>query len=179
MVDTPAPTRYFAYGSNLWLDQMKHRCPKSPFVGVAMLPDYKWYINNRGYANVKPSKGDVVWGMMYDLHPDDERVLDQYEEVPDVYLKRTVPVNFTREEEDGTRKEAGWVDALAYVDVTYVAVDSPMSEYISRMNQGVADSLRKGIPADYFEKYIRPFIPAENPSGEAAQLWTSEDAPWL
>jgi len=33
-------TMYFAYGSNLWLDQMKHRCPESEFIGIGFLDDW-------------------------------------------------------------------------------------------------------------------------------------------
>jgi hypothetical protein len=45
-------TLYFGYGSNLWLHQMQLRCPTSQYLGVARLPNYRWIINDRGYANV-------------------------------------------------------------------------------------------------------------------------------
>ncbi|CAK7210953.1 hypothetical protein SCUCBS95973_000966 [Sporothrix curviconia] len=43
---------YFAYGSNMWLEQMALRCPDSTYVGRGILYDYRWQINERGYANV-------------------------------------------------------------------------------------------------------------------------------
>ena len=46
-------TIYFGYGSNLWREQMKQRCPQSEYLGVARLNNYTWLINERGYANVK------------------------------------------------------------------------------------------------------------------------------
>ncbi|KAH8598071.1 hypothetical protein B0O99DRAFT_684128 [Bisporella sp. PMI_857] len=52
------PLYYFAYGSNLALQQMKSRCPSSPFYAFGILKDYKaseaypWIINSRGYGNV-------------------------------------------------------------------------------------------------------------------------------
>lgn len=50
---TPKPqTLYFAYGSNLSLAQMKMRCPDSIFVGMGLLQDYRWIVNQRGYANI-------------------------------------------------------------------------------------------------------------------------------
>jgi len=33
-------TIYFAYGSNLWLDQMERRCPESKFIGIGLLDDW-------------------------------------------------------------------------------------------------------------------------------------------
>jgi len=32
---------YFGYGSNLWLDQMKKRCPESEYVGIGLMEG--WY----------------------------------------------------------------------------------------------------------------------------------------
>ncbi|KAF9632337.1 hypothetical protein BFW01_g3199 [Lasiodiplodia theobromae] len=55
---TRRPTLYFAYGSNLWLAQMRRRCPSSVYLGVARLRSngngshWRWVINERGYANV-------------------------------------------------------------------------------------------------------------------------------
>ncbi|KAL1648495.1 hypothetical protein SLS58_002250 [Diplodia intermedia] len=55
----PPSTLYFAYGSNLWLDQMHRRCPSSVYLGVGRLhgsnssnTGWRWIINERGYANV-------------------------------------------------------------------------------------------------------------------------------
>jgi len=28
---------YFGYGSNIWLEQMRKRCPESQFIGVGIL----------------------------------------------------------------------------------------------------------------------------------------------
>ncbi|TGO66710.1 hypothetical protein BELL_0938g00010 [Botrytis elliptica] len=50
---TPSPqTLYFAYGSNLSLKQMKTRCPDSTYVGTGVLQNYRWIVNQRGYANI-------------------------------------------------------------------------------------------------------------------------------
>lgn len=39
-ISTMSPTIYFGYGSNLWLDQMKRRCPDNQYVGVGVLADW-------------------------------------------------------------------------------------------------------------------------------------------
>ncbi|AEO57766.1 hypothetical protein MYCTH_2304336 [Thermothelomyces thermophilus ATCC 42464] len=78
---------YFAYGSNLWMEQMARRCPSSYLVGRAVLPDYQWQINERGYANVVPRAGYAVHGLVYELDGDagaggtDEARLDRSEGV--------------------------------------------------------------------------------------------------
>ncbi|KAH6624831.1 hypothetical protein B0J18DRAFT_444724 [Chaetomium sp. MPI-SDFR-AT-0129] len=98
-----APTLYFAYGSNLWLEQMARRCPSSYFVGRAILPDYRWQINERGFANVVPSPGHNVHGLVYELGSTssvspgaigtDERRLDRNEGVhTGAYAKAYLPV---------------------------------------------------------------------------------------
>lgn len=100
---------YFAYGSNMWMDQMLGRCPGSRFIGRGVLHGYRWQINERGYANIvkyseakaggktkadgdKTATGDgaalhtpipCVHGLLYELDKegDDEALLDLYEGV--------------------------------------------------------------------------------------------------
>ena len=33
-------TIYFAYGSNLWIDQMNRRCPEHKYIGIGILHDW-------------------------------------------------------------------------------------------------------------------------------------------
>lgn len=70
---------YFAYGSNLWLQQMARRCPDSFFVGRAILPDHVWQINERGFANVVPRSGYNVHGLVYQVNAENEARLDRFE----------------------------------------------------------------------------------------------------
>lgn len=146
---------YFAYGSNLWLDQMARRCPGSTFVGIAALKDWKWFINTRGYANVIPSPGDVVHGMVYALTPANEMSLDRYEGFPYSYVKQMHKVEMN----------GSMVDALVYVDVARQQEGKINEEYIARMNCGILDGLEKGLPEWYFEKYLKPVIPHSADAG--------------
>lgn len=84
---TTTPTLYFAFGSNLHLAQMSLRCPSSKYISPARLRNYRFQINERGYANVVPSAGDHVEGLVYELSGDDERRLDVNEGVPWAYEK--------------------------------------------------------------------------------------------
>jgi len=144
----PHTLYYFAYGSNLWLNQMARRCPDSSFVGVAVLKDWKWFISTRGYANVIHSPGDAVYGMLYTLTPADEENLDGYEGTPDPYVKQMHEV-----EMDGQT-----IKSLVYVDIMRVHEGKIKEEYIIRMGNAILDALDKGIPEWYMEKYLRPFV---------------------
>jgi hypothetical protein len=136
MAELEGPTLYFAYGSNLSLRQMRNRCPGSFYHGFGILQNYKWLINERGYANVVQSKtttakgqGDHVEGMLYTLTTEDERRLDAAEGVPHVYEKHVLPIMLVgssevehNNDQNKTDKQAKdeksrWVDALVYVDV--------------------------------------------------------------
>lgn len=155
---TSAPHKsslYFGYGSNLWLAQMKRRCPESNFVGVALLRDWRWMVTIRGYANVVPSTGDVVYGLVYELSAEDEMILDRYEGVPISYVKETFSLEYVGVEEGAVGK----FDGLVYVDVERVVDDKPKAEYIHRMNMGIKDALIKGVPETYIDSSLRPFIP--------------------
>ncbi|PNP80977.1 hypothetical protein FNYG_05444 [Fusarium nygamai] len=91
-----ASTLYFAYGSNLHLAQMAHRCPGSVFKGKATLESYRWQINERGVANVVESGSDhSVEGLLYMIGPKDERTLDRSEGVSKgFYQKYLMRVTF-------------------------------------------------------------------------------------
>jgi len=155
-------TLYFAYGSNLWLDQMRRRCPGSTYIGTALLSKWKWIINTAGYANVIPSQDAIVYGMIYTLTAADETKLDGFEDVPHDYIKRILPVEFFEKGDHGGRREGKKIiQALVYVDVERLNEGPPRSEYITRINKAVNDAVEEGIPQEYVEKYIRRFIPAD------------------
>ncbi|KAF2835218.1 hypothetical protein M501DRAFT_982369 [Patellaria atrata CBS 101060] len=171
---------YYGYGSNMWLYQMANRCPTSSFVGIARLPGYRWIINDRGYANIvltsksassgpgEKSEEDEVWGMVYTLKGKDEKRLDRNEGVPYCYVKDdTIEVALWKSDKD---KNGGFIDikepskdvkVLVYIDRDRVEPDNPKKEYIYRMNMAIADAVAYGIPQDYVDKVMRPFIPKD------------------
>lgn len=85
---------YFAYGSNLQLKQMAKRCPDSQFQGRARLHNFRWQINDRGFANVIPDPNACVEGLVYLLSAEDEERLDRSEGVPTAYQKKWTEVEF-------------------------------------------------------------------------------------
>ena len=99
-------TFYLAFGSNLSPTQMRGRLTSSPNssipIAIARLHNWKWIICQRGYANIvelpKSSSSSslsnsttrdgnpisnpnesTVWGVLYNLSPENEETLDAYE----------------------------------------------------------------------------------------------------
>ncbi|MCL4507656.1 MAG: gamma-glutamylcyclotransferase [Chloroflexi bacterium] len=75
---------FFAYGSSMDWAQMKARCKSAEYVCLALLPNYRLAFprkskNGYGTAGVIPSKGGVVWGVVYQITKDDMRRLDTRE----------------------------------------------------------------------------------------------------
>ena len=89
-------TLYFAYGSNINLDQMAYRCPNAEVVAPVVLEDYKLLFRGNargnGVATIKPHKGRKVYGLLWKITPECERSLDSYEGFPRLYDKQTVTV---------------------------------------------------------------------------------------
>ncbi|KAF2664125.1 hypothetical protein BT63DRAFT_101528 [Microthyrium microscopicum] len=178
-----AGTIYFAFGSNLAFQQMADRCPQSRFLGHARLLSFQFQINERGYANVvEVTDPDTsVYGLCYRLNSDDEAALDRYEGVPHAYKKEYLDVEFfaaapelfdmkvmdilaDREIDQieilpvPESKESVVGTQLVYISREYVQPGSPWDEYIVRMENGIKEALRQGIPESYVEESIRPWL---------------------
>lgn len=87
---------YFAYGSNMNLEQMEYRCPDSwPIVNV-VLDGYRLAFRGNssgcGVATILPEKDSRVEGVMWQISEQDEAHLDRYEGYPNLYGKERVQV---------------------------------------------------------------------------------------
>lgn len=83
---------YFAYGSNINLDQMAYRCPNAAVLMPVVLPGYELTYRGGGVATVIPQKDSEVLGLMWSITPECERSLDRYEGYPSFYHKTDVAV---------------------------------------------------------------------------------------
>jgi len=88
-------TLYFAYGSNINLDQMAYRCPDAQVVGPVVLEGYELLFRRGGFATIEPCEGSQVHGLLWSITPECERSLDRYEGYPRFYDKRMVTVRDT------------------------------------------------------------------------------------
>lgn len=179
---------------------------------------FEWMIYQRGFANIvevdgheeggddekeeKGKEGDYrnqVWGMMYSLEENDEKLLDEREGVPVAYRKEWIECEFwtvpeaaasssSREEgvtqekegeEDTTTaekkkkrkpaditKRPGKEKMLVYINREMTDEGEIRKEYISRMNCGIKDAVKEGLPREYVEQVLRRWIPADGEEGE-------------
>lgn len=89
------PTLYIAYGSNLNLPQMAHRCPTAEVAGAGELKDYELLFRGGrrdAVATVEPKEGGSVPVLLWKIRELDEAALDRYEGYPHFYDKQIMDV---------------------------------------------------------------------------------------
>ncbi|EYE97663.1 gamma-glutamylcyclotransferase family protein, partial [Aspergillus ruber CBS 135680] len=200
----PNPSRplYFAYGSNLSAVQMRMRCTNNPAlsgnpVAIGRLEGWRWIICEAGYANVLPPRelrveeqvkattvddGCKVWGVLYEMAPEDEFLLDGYENVDHSsglasidlggvrpreqgeghYNKWYLPATITMwldGEQEKARGGGGKEIVLVYVDEKRVRMGPPKEEYVGRMNRAIREAEELGVDRVWVRDVMRRFIP--------------------
>ena len=79
---------YFAYGSNLDVEQMSLRCPNARILGQMTLKGYQ--LAFKGVADIEPVEGAKVVGGLFKITASDEVLLDRYEGYPSLYIKKYI-----------------------------------------------------------------------------------------
>ena len=85
VTETSMTIKYFAYGSNLDLPQMKNRCPESKLISKGSLSGYRLTFNRfssgwgGGVADVIQEQDSKVWGLIFEISDTDLERLDRYE----------------------------------------------------------------------------------------------------
>ncbi|CAG8535360.1 6995_t:CDS:1 [Ambispora gerdemannii] len=170
----PSLTTYFAYGSNMSVDQMNLR--KIPWTNrcAAAIRDYRIAFNSDGgiksYANIMPKPGKNVYGIMYEgcNHQSFEN-LDWHEEVKiGRYLRVEVDIlmpltedglweygldgEFLNGNELGKKDPAKSLRTVVYIGAPSFIKEglSPTREYLSRLLKG-----EDYLPKEYFEELKR------------------------
>lgn len=132
---------YFAYGSNMDPNRLKERGVEFHYPEAANLYDYelkfnKWSKTQGPVANIVPSPGSVVEGVLYQI--ESIEVLDHYEAYPNHYDRILLTIN---------EKEA-WV----YVAQPKFIVEGmkPRKEYLNRLLAG-----KDYLSDEYYKKLER------------------------
>ena len=103
-------TLYFAYGSNINLNQMAVRCPDAKVVEPAVLENYELLFRGNGssfgVATIAPKEGSQVQGLLWKITPYCEMSLDIYEGYPRLYEKQAITL---------CTKSGKQVQAMVYV----------------------------------------------------------------
>lgn len=91
---------YFAYGSNMNLDQMSFRCPGAEPIGPASVDGFRLTFcgntSGAGVATILPEPGSHVNGLLWLLTENCEKSLDFYEGFPRLYGKEEIEVQGER-----------------------------------------------------------------------------------
>lgn len=128
---------YFAYGSNLCVQQMAARCPDAGDPRPAVLSDHDWLINERGVATVEPFAGSEVHGVLWRLSDRDLTVLDSAEGVPVRYRRDMLTVH----------TESGAETAWVYIDPR-LTMGEPRVGYLPRIIDG---AIHHGLPQRWID----------------------------
>jgi gamma-glutamylcyclotransferase (GGCT)/AIG2-like uncharacterized protein YtfP len=131
---------YFAYGSNMVASQMATRCPNASILGLACLQGYRFRINSRRVGTVIPDQTHQVYGLLWDISPQDLLALDRYEDVKAGLYEKT---NVVVEPLSGRQ-----VEALIYL-ATDQSIGLPRPRY---MKDVVAAAKQWKLPQAYIQE---------------------------
>ena len=138
---------YFAYGSNINLDQKQYRCPDATVYGQAVLDNYDLRFRGSGVATVEPKEGACVYGLLWELTDKCEASLDRYEGYPRLYIKQTLEVRTF----DGQR-----VQVMAYYEPRTAPETVPAAKRLLSRYQG---GLRAERPAGWLPQICIQELP--------------------
>lgn len=136
---------YVAYGSNLNIRQMQHRCPTAKLYGTGIVSDYELQFKgqpNCAFATIAPKKGSEVPVAVWEIQPQDERSLDRYEGYPSHYFKQNIPVQLDGEE----------VDAMVYIMNLKMKFGLPSPYYYQTVLEGYHDC---GLDTEVLDQAVR------------------------
>ena len=105
---------YLAYGSNLNIAQMRHRCHTAKVVGTAEIKGYELLFKGSGtgaYLTIEKAQGKLVPVAVWEVGKYDELSLDRYEGYPSFYYKTDMTVELRETQTQRKRK----VNAFVYI----------------------------------------------------------------
>ena len=140
--------KYFAYGSNLTLKQMKDRCPGARKIGIGRLYGYEICFprksssrEGKGVASIYEKGGRFVEGVLFKLTSSDWNRLDKYEDVPNSYIRKSVTISM----DDGTEIPAETYSAVPMKGAPF----KPSTKYLNLIISGAEEN---GLSRDYINK---------------------------
>lgn len=131
-------TVYIAYGSNLDLWQMSHRCPTAVPIGTGVIKNYRIMFKGSltgSYATIEEAAGFEVPVLLWALTAEDEKSLDRYEGYPKFYRKQTLPIADFKIL-DTIEQDLNIPYGMAYLMHEYREFGIPSEHYYNVLNEG-------------------------------------------
>ena len=136
--------RYFAYGSNMLTARLRERAPSATAIGIGQLEGHALRWDKHSWrdgsgkcdAEFTGQQSDVVWGVVFELDPEDKPALDQAEGLGNGYMEKVVNI---------------WTEAGPTTAVTYLATDKDASlrPYHWYKALVIAGAREHGLPPSY------------------------------
>ena len=126
---------YLAYGSNLNIPQMRHRCPTAKITGTAEIKDYELLFKGSktgSYLTIEPKKGATVPVAVWEVKQGDEANLDIYEGAPRFYYKKDMQIKCRYRKSGKTRT----ISAFVYIMHEDRQLGVPSAYYVNTCLNG-------------------------------------------
>ncbi len=114
---------YFAYGSNLNLKQMKSRCPDHKVIMIYALDNFRLVF--RSVADVEKHHNSKVYGLIFLISAKDEKNLDTFEGVPNIYKKEYFYAKIGNNDEK-----------VLYYKMNKEGIGKPTNKYYNAIHEG-------------------------------------------
>jgi len=126
--------KYFAYGSNMDMSRLSSRGVNPITRNKGTLKDWKLKFNKKAsagdwsFANIEPSKGDIVEGLVFEIKESDLKLLDKFEGAPRHYRREFLVVETYTET----------IKCITYIAQTEHVVEGllPTKEYMEFLLNG-------------------------------------------
>lgn len=128
---------YLAYGSNLNVYQMRHRCPTAKVVGTAWIEGYELLFKGSysgSYLTIEKKEGSKVPVVVWGVERSDELSLDRYEGYPNFYYKQVMDISYTDFKTQAPKK----CNAFVYIMHEERELGIPSNSYIQTCSIGYA-----------------------------------------
>lgn len=140
---------YIAYGSNLNLEQMKHRCKSAKVYGKGMLEGYELLFKGapgNAYLTIRPKRNSGVPVVVWKIKDEDELSLDRYEGYPNFYYKENIPVELD---------SGKVVEAMVYIMTNKIPErihpNQPSQRYLESVREGYRSF---GLKKEYIDEAL-------------------------
>lgn len=144
------PVRYYlAYGSNLDMERMGHRCPFAVPIGTTEIYGYRLLFKKSktgSYATLEQDANESVPAVVWQLSEYDELLLDRYEGCPRYYYKKQFQLPVWNLEGHRMKKLKS---CMAYILHEERPLGCPSHDYFELLDDGYTEW---GFPKDVLHR---------------------------